>query len=102
VVDALEGGAANLLGSVSAPAIYAYVKAALGAWDQRPLFKADVSNVVELRCSTPPIERALLRPGPGLRVWGLGSRTAIFDISLDCALEKEALNSSAYLSNKVS
>lgn len=32
VVDALEGGAADLLGNVSAPAIYSYVEAALGAW----------------------------------------------------------------------
>ena len=53
VIDALDGGAANLLGSVSAPAIYAFVEAALGAWDQRPLFKAHVSKVIELRCCTP-------------------------------------------------
>jgi hypothetical protein len=66
VVDALEGGAANLLGAVSAPAIYSYVEAALGAWDQRPLFKAHVSSVLELRFCTPPIERALLRELPTL------------------------------------
>ncbi len=66
VVDALEGGAANILGAVTAPAIYAYVEAALGAWDQRPLFKAHVSNVLELRCCAPPIDRALLRRLPTL------------------------------------
>jgi hypothetical protein len=66
VVDALEGGAANLLGAVSAPATYAFVEAALGAWDQRPLFKAHVASVLELRRCTPPIERALLRRLPSL------------------------------------
>jgi hypothetical protein len=66
VIDALEGGAANLLGAVSAPAVYAYVEAALGAWDQRPLFKAHVSSVVELRCCTPPINRHILRRLPML------------------------------------
>jgi hypothetical protein len=66
VVDALEGGAANLLGAVSAPAIYAYVEAALGAWDQRPLFKSHVSSVLELRCCKPPIDRAILRRLPNL------------------------------------
>jgi hypothetical protein len=66
VVDALEGGAANLLGAVSAAAIYAYVEAALGAWDQRPLFKAHVSSLLQLRCCTPPIERAILRRLPTL------------------------------------
>jgi uncharacterized caspase-like protein len=64
VVDALEGGAANILGAVSAPAIYAFVEGALGAWDQRPLFKAHVSRVLELRRCTPPIDRAILRQLP--------------------------------------
>lgn len=66
VIDALEGGAADLLGAVSAAAIYAYVEAALGAWDQRPLFKSHVSQVVMLRCCTPPVERAILRRLPEL------------------------------------
>jgi hypothetical protein len=66
VVDALEGGAADVLGNVSAPGVYAYVEAALGAWDQRPLFKSHVSQVVPLRCCTPPVDRALLRKLPTL------------------------------------
>jgi hypothetical protein len=66
VVDALEGGAANLLGAVSTPAIYAYVEAALGAWDQRPLFKSHVSSVLELRRCEPPINREILRRLPVL------------------------------------
>lgn len=44
VVDALGGGAADVLGAVTAPSVYAYVEAALGAWDQRPLFKSHVSR----------------------------------------------------------
>ena len=66
VVDALNGGAADLLGSVSAPAVYAFVEAALGAWDQRPLFKAHVSQVLPLRKCIPPIELAILRNVPTL------------------------------------
>jgi Caspase domain len=64
VVDALDGGAANLLGAVSTPAIYTFVEAALGAWEQRPLFKAHLSSVVELRRSSPPVPRALLQSIP--------------------------------------
>jgi len=64
VCDALEGGAANLLGGVTVPAIYAFVEAAFGPWDQRPLFKAHISKVLELRRCTPPIGRALLRKLP--------------------------------------
>ena len=64
VVDALAGGAADILGGVTAPAIYAFVEAALGAWDQRPLFKAHVSKVVQLRRCAPAIDRAILRNLP--------------------------------------
>ena len=66
VVDALEGGAADVLGAVSAPAVYSYVEAALGAWDQRPLFKSHVTRLLALRCCTPPIDRAILRKLPDL------------------------------------
>lgn len=64
VVDALDGGAADLLGAVTAASIYAYVEAALGAWDQRPLFKSHVTQLIPLRCCKPPIERAVLRRLP--------------------------------------
>lgn len=64
VADALEGGAADLVGDVTAPAIYAFVEAALGAWDQRPLFKSHVSKVVPLRRCAPPIDTAILRELP--------------------------------------
>jgi hypothetical protein len=66
VLDALEGGAADILGSVSAPAIYAYVEAALGAWEQRPLFKSHTSRLLPLRQCTPPIEQGILRNLPVL------------------------------------
>src|SRR5579864_6710540 len=66
VCDALQGGAADLLGHVTAPGIYALVEAALGAWDQRPLFKAHVSTVVPLRKCRPPIDAAILRELPAL------------------------------------
>jgi hypothetical protein len=66
VVDALEGGAADVLGAVTAPSLYAYVEAALGAWDQRPLFKLHVSRLVALRHSKASIDRTTLRKLPML------------------------------------
>ena len=66
VVDALSGGAADVLGAVTATSIYSYVEAALGAWDQRPLFKSHVAQLVPLRNCEPPIDRALLRRLPAL------------------------------------
>lgn len=66
VVDALEGGAADLLGDVTVPAIYAKVEAALGAWDQRPLFKSHLSKVIAIRTCEPPVSIAILRDLPVL------------------------------------
>ncbi len=64
VIDSLEGGAADVLGHVSAPSVYSYVETALGAWDQRPLFKSHVSRLVPLRRCAPPIDRATLQRLP--------------------------------------
>lgn len=66
VVDALDGGAADVLGHVTSPGIYAYVEAALGAWDQRPLFKSHVAKLVPLRKCHPWVELSLLRELPKL------------------------------------
>jgi len=66
VAGALEGGAADILGEVTAPAIYSLVEGALGAWDQRPLFKSHVSKVVPLRECAPAVPTAILRELPSL------------------------------------
>jgi uncharacterized caspase-like protein len=66
IVDALEGGAADLLGDVTVPAIYASVEAALGAWDQRPLLKSHVEKLIPLRRCKPPVDTATLRELPVL------------------------------------
>ena len=64
VVDALEGGAADILGNVSAAGIYAFVEAALGAWDQRPLFKAHTAQVIPLRRCASAVDIAIIRDLP--------------------------------------
>jgi Caspase domain len=64
VCSALDGGAADILGNVSVASIYAYVDQALGAWDQRPLFKSHVSRMLSLRTARPAIDIAILRRLP--------------------------------------
>lgn len=66
VCGALDGGAADVLGHVTAASIYAYVEQALGPWDQRPLLKAHVATLTPLRKATPPVEVETLRQ---LTVW---------------------------------
>lgn len=55
LVEALYGGAMNLLGDVTPGSIYSYVDQSLGAWEQRPVFKANIKEFVSLRKNNPPI-----------------------------------------------
>jgi hypothetical protein len=64
LVEALEGGAAGILGEVSAASVYAYIDNAMGAWDQRPLFKANVNRFARLRDTHPKVDHLLLRKLP--------------------------------------
>jgi len=53
VVDALKGGAADLRGNITPGSLYAYVDEALGAWDQRPIFKTNVTSFCALEKDSP-------------------------------------------------
>lgn len=55
LVEALYGGAMNLLGEVSPGSIYSYIDRSLGGWEPRPVFKANINGFVSLRKNTPPI-----------------------------------------------
>lgn len=59
--SALNGGAADICGNVTVASVYAYVDQALGAWEQRPLFKSHVSRFTPLRKCKPDIELSTLR-----------------------------------------
>jgi len=61
VVAALQGGAADLRGHVTPGSIYAYVDQALGAWDQRPIFKTNVTQFTSLREVSPQVPMETLR-----------------------------------------
>lgn len=61
MVDALMGGAMNLMGEVSPGGVYDYLDRALGGWDQRPVLKANIENFVCLRKNKPPIRITELR-----------------------------------------
>ena len=83
-VDALSGGAANLVGEISPGSVYSYIDQSLGAWvNQRPVFKTNVKSFVSLRKVQPPIELASLQriteffPTPG------------FEFRLDPSFEPE-------------
>ncbi len=45
----LEGGAADVMGKVTMAGLYAYLDESFGAWDQRPVLRANVDRLHELR-----------------------------------------------------
>ncbi|MCW3791480.1 caspase family protein [Paenibacillus sp. LS1] len=61
LIDALYGGAADIRGYITPGGLYAYVDAALGPWDQRPMFKTNVSRFTRIRTVPPQIPFDVLR-----------------------------------------
>ena len=45
LLEALKGGAADVTGHISLGGIYAYIDKALGSWEQRPVFKTNVTRL---------------------------------------------------------
>ncbi len=61
---ALEGGAADVLGKVTIAGVYSYLSESFGVWDQRPMFKANVERLHEVRLSSPAVPLPDLRHLP--------------------------------------
>lgn len=60
-VDALDGGAANLVGDVTPGSVYAHIDQSLWSWAQRPVFKTNVQSFISLRKVRPPLALADLQ-----------------------------------------
>jgi hypothetical protein len=61
LLDALQGGAADLRGHITPGSVYAYIDQALGPWDQRPVFKTNVTRFTSLRTINPPVPLEIIR-----------------------------------------
>jgi Caspase domain len=66
LVDALNGGAANLLGDITPGSIYAHIDKSLGEWGQRPIFKTNVQTFITLRKTQESISLKDLKELPNL------------------------------------
>jgi hypothetical protein len=61
LLDALQGGAADLRGHITPGSIYAYIDQALGAWEQRPVFKTNITRFTSLRIVNPQVPIDVIR-----------------------------------------
>lgn len=61
LLDALQGGASDLRGHITPGSIYSYIDQALGPWDQRPVFKTNITRFTSLRTVNPQVPSDILR-----------------------------------------
>lgn len=64
LLDGLRGGSADIRGNITPASLYSHVDQTLGAWEQRPIYKANVQSFVTLRQVEPKIPLDVLRRLP--------------------------------------
>ena len=62
--EALEGEAADILGNINVAGIYHYIEQVLNTWEQRPVFKSNVSSMLSIRKCYSRIPLRILRKLP--------------------------------------
>ena len=61
LLDGLAGSAADVMGRITPASLYAHVDQTLGAWEQRPIYKANVQEFITLRGVEPRVRLDILR-----------------------------------------
>lgn len=61
LLQALDGYASDIMGNITPAGIYSFIDQALGAWDQRPIFKTNTKSFYFLRQTKPRVEISTLR-----------------------------------------
>lgn len=59
--NALNGGAADFSGNITMGGVYAYIDRSFGAWQQRPVFKTNVTEFAPLKKVDPQVSLAVIR-----------------------------------------
>ena len=61
LIEALKGGAADITGHVTIGGVYAFIDKALGPWEQRPVFKTNVTRFTSIRNVNPQVDIRIIR-----------------------------------------
>lgn len=64
LLEGLNGASSNILGQVSPGSLYSFIDNALNNWEQRPVFKTNVSKFISLRQNNPLVDLTTLRKLP--------------------------------------
>lgn len=60
-LQSLRGSAADITGRITPAGVYAFIDQSLGAWQQRPVFKTNISQFVSIREIEPRVSKSVLR-----------------------------------------
>lgn len=61
LLQGLRGGAADISGSITPASLYSFVDQSLGAWQQRPVFKTNITQFLPIRTVSPRVPKTTLR-----------------------------------------
>ena len=61
LLEGLRGGAADISGNITPASLYSFVDQSLGAWQQRPVFKTNISQFLPLRTIPAKVPKPILR-----------------------------------------
>ena len=61
LLQGLRGGAADIGGNITPASLYSFVDQSLGAWQQRPVFKTNISQFLPVRTIQAKVEKSVLR-----------------------------------------
>lgn len=61
LIQGLKGGAADICGNITPASLYSFVDQSLGAWQQRPVFKTNISSFLPIRTINAKVPKAILR-----------------------------------------
>lgn len=64
ITEGLQGGAADVRGRITPASLYSYVDEAMGAWEQRPVFKSNIHKFIHLRQVPESVPDGILRKLP--------------------------------------
>lgn len=61
LIQGLNGGAADVGGNITPASLYSFIDQSLGSWEQRPLFKTNISSFIPIRKVEPKVPINILR-----------------------------------------
>ena len=61
LIQGLKGGAADVSGNITPASLYSFVDQSLGVWEQRPLFKTNITGFFPIRTVEAKVSKSVLR-----------------------------------------